>query len=123
MAWNRVRIVWQSFGGAGEKAVLFRRTSCGLVSAYQRSGDGEGRIELEDTDVVSRERYEYWAEQGGLRSESYFTDVPSPLLSLVGARPNPARDHVRIALLSVITLFDGDSVMQFEGRASERRWI
>jgi hypothetical protein len=96
VAWNRVRITWQCFGGPAGEVSIHRRTGGGARIA-SLAADGEGTVTFEDASVVSGERYEYWAEQDGLASEPWFVDVPFPPLSLAGARPSPARDAWLIA--------------------------
>jgi hypothetical protein len=92
------------------------------------SSDGTGQVRYDDADIVPGTRYAY---RLGYRSgtEQLYTseawvDVPrAAMLSLEGARPNPAVDHLTVSF----SLADGSpaalAVVDIAGRAVVRREV
>lgn len=97
VAWDRVRVTWQSQGGPGEEVALHRRAGAAWPEIARKVADGEGTVTFEDADVVPGARYEYRAEQNGLASEPWTVVIPYPRLRISGSRPSPARDAWVIA--------------------------
>jgi hypothetical protein len=89
-------IAWRSFSSIGREAIVQRREEAtAWAQIASLTIDQTGTVALSDRDVVPGERYAY--RLGILEGETtWYSDStwleipPRPLLSLQGARPNPA---------------------------------
>jgi len=95
---EQVCVVWQVEGEAS--ATVERRIADGLWRVLTRlERDGEGRMRLEDTDVIAGATYDYrLAFADGTRAGETRVTVPADLsFALEGARPNPSLSRVALA--------------------------
>lgn len=98
------RLVW-AVSGARSASVERRGDAAAWEARATLEADGEGRIEFTDTAVVPGTAYEYrLAFADGTHGGLATVEVPLAFaLALEGARPNPARGVLQVAL----TLPDG----------------
>jgi len=98
-----VRLAWHAPDAAGLSATVERRTETATWrDAGTCVGDGTGRLQFEDSDVVPGTQYGYRLRylDGGVDSWSAETWVSVPTgyeLALSGLRPNPASDQMTVA--------------------------
>jgi hypothetical protein len=98
---GRVRVTWRT-SHAGPVLAERRTPATGWVALGTRTPDGEGRVTIEDADVVAGERYAYRIGVAQGDAVTYAAEVwvavPARLaLAIEGLRPNPAEGDLTVA--------------------------
>jgi hypothetical protein len=102
LAPGRVRLIWSLNGDARDRVRIDRATRAGDWFALGVADpDGSGRVEFVDRDVVAGQRYGYrLAVRDGAREhiagETWVTVPELSAFGLLGPRPNPALDELRV---------------------------